>query len=215
MSNVHNAMGRGRLSQALRSAIGQQNAEGGIERYGETLTPTIDLWQLPEWAILRNEILFSLHMPINATVGEFSMGGISCPLAVGAQQYLIFVDEIWAATGNAAGSFDLALQLRSALAATLTLQQPVARDMRAGPNTLGANVPAPEGWTGSDPAAFVNVVDRNVNPTVFGMVPLVSAPWILKPGAALVVQNGTANQTLRVTFKGRARSALAGELVSV
>lgn len=212
---VHNALTRGRLSQALKSAVGDAKGEGGLERFGETLTPTINLWELPEWAIFRNEILWSAHVTVGATAAENSMMAISCPLAVGAQQFLIFVDEIWAAANAAGGQLSLALITRAAAAATLTQFAPVARDLRTGQNVLGTNAAAPEAWTGSDPAAFVNVVDRNRNPAALSLVPFVSAPWILKPGAALVVQNDVVNQSLLVTFKGRARVALPGELVSV
>lgn len=215
MPPVHNALTRGRLSSALRAAIGIQKDEGGLERYGETLTPIIDLWSLPEWAIHRNEVLWSLHGAVGATAAEFSMVALTCPLAVGSQQYLIFVDEIWGAAGAVGSTVDLCLQTRTAIAATLGAAPPVARDMRTGANVLGTNVAAPEGWFGSDPVAFTNVVDRNVASVILQMVPLVSPPWILKPGAGLVLQNAVANQSMRALFKGRARVALPGELVSV
>jgi len=35
--------------------MGLSDPTGGVERLGETLTPVVDLWSRPEWALLRDE----------------------------------------------------------------------------------------------------------------------------------------------------------------
>lgn len=51
----------------MQNALGA-SGEGGVERYGETLTPVLDVWSLPEWRYLRNErsLLLSGNEPIGA-----------------------------------------------------------------------------------------------------------------------------------------------------
>jgi len=69
---LHNALTRGNWSKALQAALGVQKADGGVERYGETLTPGIDLWGLPEWARLRGEMLAGGPFSVTSAAGTLS-----------------------------------------------------------------------------------------------------------------------------------------------
>jgi hypothetical protein len=74
VAHIHNAIHRftGLLS-AYRKALGEASeAFSGIERGGETLTPTIDLWSLPEWKLPRGEILYSRHVTSPGVALRFS-----------------------------------------------------------------------------------------------------------------------------------------------
>lgn len=72
MASIHNALRRGGLSHALTSAVGDTKAEGGLERYGETLQPVIDLWSLPEWAFLREEAICGGQFFVTSAAGTLS-----------------------------------------------------------------------------------------------------------------------------------------------
>jgi hypothetical protein len=74
MAELHNALtGYPKLLEAFRRAIGETSpAFTGIERAGETLTPTMDLWALPEWALLRGEVLFARSVSVAAAAALFS-----------------------------------------------------------------------------------------------------------------------------------------------
>lgn len=63
MGLIHNELRKGTLSRALKSILGDDQGEGGIERYGETLTPVIDLWSptQSEWALPRSERRFGVR----------------------------------------------------------------------------------------------------------------------------------------------------------
>lgn len=72
---LHNELHRTTdLQSAYRAALGEDNAEfSGIERAGETLTPIIDLWSLPEWSYLRREYRFWMQQTAAAVAAERSI----------------------------------------------------------------------------------------------------------------------------------------------
>jgi hypothetical protein len=73
--HVHNALHHlTELQAGYRAALGEMDEQfSGIERAGETLLPTLDLWGLPEWAILRGEQLALGRLSVAALAGNFSM----------------------------------------------------------------------------------------------------------------------------------------------
>lgn len=57
MGHVHNALDRATdLIRGYRRALGILGPEGGLERFGETLTPVIDLWGDPRFAVLMGDV---------------------------------------------------------------------------------------------------------------------------------------------------------------
>ena len=83
MSRLHNALTRGAISDALKRAVGDTRSQGGVERYSETLEPVLDLWSRPEWAILRDEILWGGASTQAAVAGELSFVAVINPLGSG------------------------------------------------------------------------------------------------------------------------------------
>lgn len=216
MAQLHNALTRGNLSEALKGILGATKSEGGIERYGETLTPIVNLWERPEFGQLRDEYPFGFHIAFGAVAAEFSAIGIGCPLSVGNQSYLVVVEDAVCGIGTAGGGWELRTALRATVAATLLNGGSYSRDMRSTQlvpaSTLGAT-PA-EGWSGSDPAQIAGVVvDRGLSNTVFELIRPTSLPWILTPGRVIVFNGDVVNQSMRATFKGYIRVANRGELV--
>lgn len=93
MPHVHNAL---HSFTALQSAyrVAVQEADPGftgIERAGETLTPTLDLWSQPEWALPRGEVMFARGAAVAAVPGRFS--GIELVNPVGSR-HLARVDRV-------------------------------------------------------------------------------------------------------------------------
>lgn len=212
MGQLHNELRRGIWSDALKRFLGVSKNEGGLERFGETLTPVLDLWSpdLPETAYLRNETLWATFLNASALAGEFSTVAVS----VGASSRFVLVVEKVLARGG--GSFaNLELPLRSTVAATLALSAngPFCRDNRVG-NQLSAAPQATmvELWSGTDAATLNSIMEAvGTNATTFS--PFTSPPWIVRPGTALVVQGDTVNSSLQTQWAGRVRQAMPGELV--
>lgn len=99
MPPVHNALRRGQFSSALTRAIGDTRGAGGIERYGETLQPVIDLWSKNEWAYLRNEFHFAGSATIAAAVGFNSILYLNNPAN---SNVIAVIRGAWADGGAAA-----------------------------------------------------------------------------------------------------------------
>lgn len=207
---IHNQLFRQNWSEALKRAIGDNKQEGGLERYGETLTPTIDLWKQPEWAFLRQERLWAATRTVTAIAAEFSMCAIVNPAGSG---QIVVIDKITG--GAAAGSFQISLDLASLYSATLALNgSTVLRDERFSPANSVVQV-----FTGTDAALFTNTVETQTTPDTRDVV-FSSPPYILPPvnvngpgaGRALVVQFTTVNTGAHFNFAGYVRAALPGEL---
>jgi len=209
MGRVHNELNRGDLSSALKLALGATKGEGGIERYGETLDPILNLWGMPEWAFLRNERLSALTSQQPAVAAEFGIVGIGNPL----NSNTIIVVETVSSTSGAIISLRLEVVAHTVIAATVVTAAGVGslRDRRfLGPGrthfVTGTDAAAPPFGATVEiraPAAANHWVDFNVLPVV------------LKPGDDLVVVGATVNNTVAVNFGWRERQAYPGELGSV
>ncbi len=57
MGAVHNELPASTLGKAIRAVLGVKEGDKTIERFGETLTPIIDLWGRPDFAKVREERL--------------------------------------------------------------------------------------------------------------------------------------------------------------
>lgn len=73
MGALHNELNRGSFSKAIKNALGVKEGESGVERFGETLTPTLDIFRLPEWKYLRSEHWFGVYVSlVAAPAGRFA-----------------------------------------------------------------------------------------------------------------------------------------------
>ncbi len=70
---IHNALSRGGVSAAVKNFLGVQDPESGVERFGETLTPVLNLWEQPEGAYLRREGLYSAVRSVGPVAGSNSV----------------------------------------------------------------------------------------------------------------------------------------------
>lgn len=215
MARLHNQLYRGTWSSALKNLVGDPKGEGGLERYGETLTPIVNLWGRAEFAYLREETLLADFLNSAAVAAEFSFVGWGVPLASGR---IAVIEKVNCRTG-AASAF-LGHAPRSVVAATGTLAAGSAlnRDTRfakdPGVTIRGSGL---ERWTGSDPGAtlggnieeIVSLAGANQPYT-----PALTPPYVLKPGAVLYVIGLTVNVSVQCNMSGFARNAFPGELGS-
>jgi len=87
VGQVHNEFRAGNIGRGIVEALGAASYDVGIERIGETLTPVIDIWSQPEWAIGRQEFLGW------ATV-DLAAGGAGKRSVVGARN-ISTIDDPW------------------------------------------------------------------------------------------------------------------------
>lgn len=215
---VHNQLVRGWLTDALKRALGVTKDPGGIERYGETLVPTFDPWDQPEWAYLRGEKLAAQSRFQAAAPGEFGMIALLNPSNIvnGIEQNrtIAVVDAISAFSTGAIVHYQVALQTQAALVATLTFPGGIgsSRDRRwTGPSgAAGGLNTICQTLAGSDAAAFGNVIDTQGGASVPAFQ---SVPIVLQAGQGVVVQGATVNIAMFASFNWRERIAFPGELL--
>jgi hypothetical protein len=200
------------LLGAINRATGIDPYSNGVERTGETLTPSFDPWEMPEWAYLRRECLWSRALNVGAVVGELGACAVSCPLAT---TWLVTVDYANFTGGTSPMSVQTGAVIRSVAAGTLTqVGNGTARDTRFGqPGLVQFLHQGLEVWSGSDPGGLISNVYDLLTIGNTDQKPSAALPVILKPGAAWLVQATTANQSFIANFGGRVRQALPGELV--
>lgn len=82
---LHNALTNYvQLLNGFRRALGEMGGDfSGIERAGETLTPILNPWSLPEWALLRGEILFARSIAVGALAANYSIQELVNPTGSG------------------------------------------------------------------------------------------------------------------------------------
>lgn len=212
MALLHNALTRGPWTVAVKGALGDTRSEGGVERYGETLQPNIDIWTRPEWAWLRQEQLWAVSQQASAVVGEASMCAISNPVN---SDNLVIVTAVSGNVGTLASQLRLGLATRTQIAATLGLQgNAVTRDTRWSKSpTVAVSLVPVERWNGSDATApFDTVLDEVGMDTAGSIVLFTGGPWVLEPGAALWTQGNALNSAVRTSFSGYVRKGFKGEL---
>lgn len=212
VAKIHNMLHRGNWSAALKRVLGVEKTDGGIERFGETLTPTVNLWERPEWAWLRQENLWAFRELVGAVVGELSAVAALNPIDSG---QIVVVERVTGSNAVVGGSLFAGLSSAAVLQATLTTGGgALARDTRFQRNPLSplGVLVAPLILTGSDPAQLdPNEHEQVANATV-EQLPFLMGPWVLKPATGFFVQGAGANQAVTVSLAGYSRIAFPGEL---
>jgi len=205
---IHNALSRaGAIQSGLRAAVGMKEAEDGVERLGETLTPVIDLWSREEWAVLRNSRLCGLHVVQAAVAVQFSMAALRNPVD---SNRLLIVQRIGFDAGADMTCF-LEMATVAEVDATLgTLTTGSVRDRRRSSSFFSVARVA----TGSDLLNSVNagafVIDRMATTTDHFF--RIALPVILPPGQAVNIVGTTVNTALVAIFAWEERALLPGEL---
>lgn len=209
MGNVHNELRASALQQAIRDAVGG-NMEVEIERIGETITPVLDIWTLPEWFQLRSCKRFAIGgVPLAANVAGIARFQVSNPAGSGV---ITVIEELSVMEQTATAAYIVtdsgafiagglaplsALDTRYAIAAgggsrpTVTLQ---TVDNTAAANS-GIFVDENEAITGGAPARFLTCV-----------------PFVLTPGNWIQIQSTSVNHQARFQCRGYERLAFPGEL---
>lgn len=210
MGQQHNELRRGALSAAFTRAVGDMRGSGGIERYGETLTPVLDLWSLPEWLFLRGERGYAFPVVGPAVAAEFGAAAVVNPAGSG---FLLVVEKLTVDAGAFAGSSVLNVEVNTEaiIAATLgTVSGFNVLDTRwfAATGTFGAGVAR----VGSDPGVIGLPLESARVPA--GNMPesKVALPYTLHPGFGLVARFGTVNTAFLANFRVRERRAFPSEL---
>ena len=84
MTTIHNAIKRGgQLLTSIGNLVGLGEGEEGTFRLGETLTPILNVWELPEAALGRGETLICGRALVAAVAAENSFVGLRNPSGSG------------------------------------------------------------------------------------------------------------------------------------
>ena len=207
MGQLHNEIRRGNLGPALKAALGADDADGTLERFSETIGPVIDLWSLPEWAALRDEVLGVILVSQGAVVGESSFIAVVNPTGSG---MIVTVEA-----ARVFGSIQtLALGQATALAfeGSGSISAGFVRDRRLG---IGALFRSRTNAVFGTDAAQLMVTQEFVAlaSATEDKQAILSVPAVLSPGTGYGVQGQTNNLALVAGFRFRERAALPGELV--
>lgn len=200
MPPIHNAIKYGTdLLRSYSRAVGLGEEEEGTVRLGETLTPTLEIFTRPEWALLRGERL--------ATGGA----ALAAPGAGLINQIQLFnpaTSRRIAVVRWEAGSSATAVYEIRTTQVLLTLDSgiwKVVRDSRA------VN-PVAVIFFDNTAAAAVGT-RRFQSPNVLANTPYRYDPWwVLSPGFGLTISTGAQNQALTVNFEWYERPVMPGEL---
>lgn len=204
MGQQHNELRRGgAIGYAMSQAVGDTRG-GGIERYGETLTPTLNLWDQPEWAFLRAEKLAAFSVTAPAVAAEFSAAGLLNP--TGSGQIAVVEKLLCDQSGT------LIFQLQSctqAQVATLgTLVKGNVRDRRW---QGGGALTACDVISGSDPTTTLGFNLDQVRAPGNATIAFNALPVVLPPGFALVAVALTNNTGVTFIISWRERAAFPTE----
>lgn len=207
MGSVHNELtGRaGFISRAIRNALQIDDGGIGIERLSETLTPTINLWERPEWALLRGERIWGVAPSAPAVAGQFSQVGISNPNNSG---LIVVVQGIGGM--NMTGVPEIIEVMLGANVAFTSTSTPNSRDSRVAL------------LTGVQCTSFVNQAAARIGSGALiaqlaingGTYSEYHFPIVLSPGFFVAAGPSTVNRLAALTFFGYERPAFAGELTA-
>lgn len=206
MAQMHNAMRRGPWSSAATAIVGDTREGAGIERLGESLTPTIDLWSRPDWLLYVREYMVYLHGFQAAVAAELSCIVFdAAPFA----NSLLVIDELHV---NAGGALQIAIgyDARPAGAVESTLKD--FTDQRARP--VFAARPRSRVWADSNAAtALTGPRFRFTCVAGTNRIPLPAPHVLLGNQLSLIVEHdATVNTALIATAFGRERTLLPSEV---
>lgn len=204
MSDIHNALRRTWLSRALTRALGDMKGATGIERFGETLTPTIDLWELADWSYLRNERLVGMaNLNQGAVVGQLGAAILNNPAGSG---LIVTIDYV---TSDIVSNMGFTLSSAVLVTGAAAGVPGAVRDTRwaaaSGNNFNNTGLVVTKN---SEAGISINtVLSTSVVSQIFTM-----PGFVLTPGFAFVVEGTVVNTAINVRMMWRERKAVPGEL---
>lgn len=201
MAAIHNGIRYFvQLQRAYRRAMGEPGT-WGMERGGETLTPTINLWQLPEWTHLRDERR-GVEVETDAAVaGQRSHVGLRNPTG---SRMIVVVDRVEI---NSSTSRDVGLAVRAVGAVDTNNQAGPALDTRVG---TASQLLRTQIVTLTQVGAAATIAwNRRV---LANTVAEFNCGWVLSPGFELLALPAVDNEVIQANFIFRERQAVPGEL---
>lgn len=211
MGSIHNELRSSALQQAIRDAVGG-NMEVDIERVGETLTPVLDIWTLPEWFQLRACKRFAIgNVPLAANPAGIARFQLSLPAECG---MISVIEEISLIEQTAAGTTAYVLTDSGAFIAS-GLAPLSALDSRWPIAGGGGSRPTVTQQTVDNTAAAVSGIIIDEIEAQLGTSParfFAGVPFVLTPGSWIQVQSSTVNHQARFQARGYERTAFPGEL---
>lgn len=195
--HVHNGLHHFVREQTAFRKILREADEGfsGIERAGETITPVVNLWERPEWAVLRGETPWSLFHAQAAVAAEFGFVGLRNPASSGGIAVVERI-RVWSAT---ASNTSLIRQGPTLATDIDGLEDLAPRDTRLPLTGVGPL----QKFHGAGAAQLANDgLETVVLPTALTFGEYVGTR-IVSPGFDLRVYIGVVNTTINVQMVGR------------
>ncbi len=203
MPHVHNALHHAtRLQNGYRVVLAEAGADfQGIERAGETITPTLDLWSRPEFGLVRGEVLYRRADNSPAVALRFASFELVNPTGSGVLAVVTRVEN-----DSGAVELELAPDSGAAIAANPVTNRGVAVDTRFA-NLGEASKCA---MVGGDLAAGAAIrVERIAGSGASDQ------PWIIAPGRKLFIIGLTVNTAISVGVSWHERIASDEELATM
>jgi len=208
MAQVHNELRRGVLSEAIKRLLGYTRSEGGVERFGETLVPILNPFQLPEWQFLRDCQLFSSPRTSAQAAGFISRHGLTNPAGSG----VIAVATCITVTNGSASTTGGAIRLNPTVPIVLNPQTIGCNDSRFIPGTRLTVLSSVTDNTQASFAASQTIDTFSIQ--AGDSFQWRGSPIIVSPGFTVFTDPaGVVNTNHSSTFHGYVRKAYPGELV--
>lgn len=189
------------LSNAAAILSGGGYGDVGISRLGETLTPVLDLWRRPEFALPRGERRWVVNPSDGADVANFSQVGIASPTG---SNLIVVVEGFWISDGTNRKMF---VRAGANVAFTST----------STPNALDTRIPL---LTGLRATSFTHrsaaQMGSNMGEYRFlaNTTQVFIYNYVLTPGFFFALAQETINVAINATFFGYERVAFPGELTA-
>jgi len=206
--HVHNALHRCTdLLQGFKRSLGMDTDADAVERLGETLTPVMDLWSRPEWALPRREYLgWAYQLTGAGGAGIRSLAGIRNISTVD-DQWLVTIEPGTQAYQTTAGVMVASISLTDATDAKGVASRdgrwpsdiPMVR-VRSQAVALPAGIDQGAGFLGNEPASATTQ-------TRFEM----RQPAVIRCGQAFYLYPGADNVEVYASFFVRSRRCFPGE----
>lgn len=203
---IHNELGQ--MPELLRAYVvsaGLKENEEGVARLGETLTPVMDIWSRPEWALLRGETPWAARTFVAAGGAGNNAGAAICNPANSG--IVIVVEAAVANAGAAAQQLSINLYTDAAVLAVLgTNFAASTRDRRRqsfAQTICRSGTPAGVLAGGTSLEVRTHAASEQVQ--------LISLPVMLYANMALAVFNNTANAALDASWRGYERKCVLNE----
>lgn len=203
MAEEHNQIKYGTpISTAGAVVAGGAYSDVGISRLGETLTPVLNLWSMPEFFLPRAEILFTRFVIVPAVAARFASAELVNPAGSGKLVVVRVIDIPYTSD-----RLEIVIDTGNAIAANPVVHKGLANDGRYA--SLG-EVSIATLTTGDLAAGAVNPQwgVRQLTGHGFNAGPY----WILSPGKKLFFITGGVNETFFLNLLWSERSAFPGEL---